>query len=518
MSIRYALDVPGDISHSPASRLLAWIDAKRWWLFAFAALLHAASFSGVWRVGPDSAVYRGTARNVVAGLGLTFNEQPYTHGFAGFPLLLSWIARAFGDVAWPAVAVVHAMGLLSVVLFYIMLRRHCGRPTAVLLALVFTVNSTLLRHCSELLADVPFLLGCAMTLLGYELTFSRDPAHKPRWVLATALLILGTVLMASMRIVVLVPLCAIALDALWRTRRSRARWAAIGVIGAVAVIGAGVRLLDPRMAGGFHLLPKEREIVELVIDLGPRLQRIAAFTGNELLLRVTPSAMLGNRVGVWPVDLLFSLVVFATGILLLRRRVAWGAFAAFSLVQWLLFFPDARYFLPLLPLLALAWWHMAVGLASRLSERRGQWLLVATLALLIGPNALRNLGFVVEQHRTPFLDRYQGGRFQALQPLMEQARQTLPPDAVLVADEFVAAPLHYWSGRRTVTRRFGETLQAIPEGRPVFLVLPSDAAIDADVQALGLVRGETVVEVPRGDRAPAAVVHLIPAQPASGNR
>ena len=503
---------------TPAARLLAWIDAKRWWFFGLAALLHLASFSGVWRVGPDSAVYRGAARNAAAGLGLVFNEQPYTHGFAGFPLLLSWMQRAFGDAAWPSVLVVHLMGLFAIACTFVMLRRHCGRPIAVLVTFAFAANSTLVRHCGELLADVPFLLGCAMTLLGYELTYGRDTTQKPRWALAAALMAVGTVLMSSMRIVALVPLVAIALDALWRTRHARAKWAALGVIAAVASIMAVVRLLDPRMSGGFHLLPKERELLELVTDIGPRTQRILDFTGAELLLRVTPSAMFGNRVGLWPVDLLISIVVIVTGVLLLRRRVAWGALAALSFAQWLLFFPDGRYFLPLLPLLVLAWWDMAVALAARLREARARWLLVATVALLCVPNALRDIGIAIEQHRTPFLDRYQSGRFRAMPELMAQAKRELPADSVLVADEFIASPLHYWSGLRTVTRRFGETLQPIPESRPAFLVLPTNTAIDADLLARGLVRGETVLEIPRGDLAPAAIVRLTPATPASGNR
>lgn len=505
---------------TPTARLLGWIDAKRWWLAGFAAALHAASFSGVWRVVPDSAVYRGTARNAATGLGWVFNEQPYTHGFAGFPLLLSWIQRAIGDAAWPGVLVVHAMGLLAVGCTFSMLRRHCGRPTAVLVTFAFAVNSTLVRHCGELLADVPFLLGCALTLLGYEWTFRRtdEPPSRRLWIGAALLMLCGITLMASMRIVVLVPLAAIAIDVLWRTRRSRAKWAALGAIGATLCILIAARLLDPRMSGGFQLLPKERMIVDLLVELGPRLRRVLDFTLAELLFRVTPGALFGNRVGLWPIDLLLSITIIATGVRLVVRRVVWGTFAGLSFLQWTLFFPDARYFLPLIPLLLLAWWDLAVTIAARLSDRRGPAILVATAILLCVPNIVRNVGFAIEQHRTPFLETYQRGRYRTMPDLMNAARKTLPPDAVLVSDPYLASALHYWSGLRVVTKPEGDPLQDIPPGRPLFLVLPSTAAIDADLLANGLVRGEAVLEIPRGELAPAAIVRLVPAAPASGNR
>ncbi|HEX8875772.1 MAG TPA: hypothetical protein VF777_03425 [Phycisphaerales bacterium] len=496
--------------YHPASRVLAWIDARRWWLCAAALVFHAASFSGVWRVGPDSAIYLDAARGVVEGRGLVANEGPYTHGFAGFPILLAWVERAFGSMIAPGVAVTHAAGLLSVVMVFLLMQRHAGRAVAVLVTFLFAVNANLVRHCGELLADVPFLLGSSAALLGYELTFARPGERDAvrRGVLAAALLLGGVALMASMRIVVAVVLAALAVDLLWRCRRGRAKWAALATCAAVAGIALVVRLNDPRMSDGWELLPKERYLLESVTNMGLRLDRVAGFTFGELALRVTPGAMLGNRVGVWPVDLVITVFVFAAGVALVRRRVAWGVVVALCLVQWLLFYPDARYFLPVLPLLILGWWDAAGVMAARLSLRGGRRLMVATAAVLAGPNMLRDVGHAIEQHRTPFLASYQGGRYEGVPELAERIASQTPPELVIVADEKHAGPLHYWSRRRTLSLIEGRDLEPVPQGRPLAVLLPASEALVEALAASGLEIGEATLSQSRSGREPLEIATL----------
>lgn len=497
-------------SIQPAAPVLAWIDARRWWLCGFALVLHAASFSGVWRVVPDSATYLTAARGMIEGPGLVANESAYTHGLAGFPVLLALLHRVFGTMIVPGVAVVHLAGLASLVVVYLLLQRHAGRPLAVLITFLVAVNAVYLRHCGELLADMPFLLGSCCTLLGYELTYATPQDRRPlrRAALAAALMLGGIALMASMRIVVLVVLVAIAADLLWRHRRGRAKWAALGVCLAAAAVALVVRLSDPRMSDGWQLLPKERYLLASVTNLGMRLERIADFTFGELVLRVTPGAILGNRIGVWPLDFLITAFVFAAGIALVRRRVAWGVLVALCLVQWLFFFPDARYFLPVTPLLVLGWWDGAEAIAGRLSARRGRQLMLATLALLAAPNIFRDVGFVVEQHRSPFLKFYQGGRYDGVPELARRIESETPKDLVILADDKFANPLHHWTRRRTVTLIEGRDLEPIPDGRPLALFLPASAAMRAAVEAQGLVIGESTLSVPREGAEAAALAPL----------
>lgn len=497
-------------SIQPAARVLAWIDARRWWLCGFALLLHAASFSGVWRVVPDSATYLSAARGVVEGQGLIANESSYSHGLAGFPVLLAWLHRGFGSMIVPGVAAVHVAGLLSLAIVFLLLLRHAGRPVAVLVTFLFAVNAIFLRHCGELLADTPFLLGSCAALLGYELTYARA-GERDAWrrgVLAAALLLGGVALMASMRIIVVVVLAAIAVDVLWRARRGRALWAAVAVCIAVAGIALVIRLNDPRMSDGWALLPKERYLLQSVTNMGMRMERIADFTFGELVLRVTPGAILGNRFGVWPLDLLITAFAFVAGIALVWRRVAWGVLVALCLVQWLLFYPDARYFLPVLPLLILGWWDAAAAIAGRLTMRRGRQLMLATALLLAAPNLFRDVGFVFEQHRSPFLATYQGGRYAGMPELAERIVRQTPADLVILADEKFANPLHYWSRRRTLTLIEGRDLEPVPGDRPLAMLMPASEALRAAATANGLEIGDVTLSQPRDGAEPLAIATL----------
>ncbi|MBY0112301.1 MAG: glycosyltransferase family 39 protein [Phycisphaerales bacterium] len=490
-------------SSLPSSRVLVWIDAKRWWLFALAAALHLASFNGLWRPVPDSATYLTAARSFAAGQGLVENEQPYSHGLAGFPTMLGYIERLAGDAAWPKLLGVHAMGLLSLVFCFLTFRRHAGRPIAVLVTFLFAINSVFLRHNAELLADIPFLLGSAMALWGYELTFANHATDsgRRRWLFASVFLIAGVMLMASMRIVVVVSFVALVIDVLWRTRATRAKWAALAMCLAVAAIAVVVRLADPRMKDGFYLLPKEKYLLTFITELGHRFDRVVEFNVAELFFRVTPGALLGNRIGLAPIDLVISLLVIVAGVRLLRRRVVWGALVALSFLQWLLFYPDSRYFLPVLPLLILGWWDLTAALADRLSRPRGAALAGAWVVLLLAPNLVRGIGFAIEQHRSPFLDHYQRARYANMPELAEQIRLKLPADCVVIADEMLAAPLHYWSGRRTVAAIPELVPAMVPASRPIYVLLPWEGRLRQTIDATGWRLGDPVLELPRGPQS-----------------
>ncbi|MBS0188472.1 MAG: hypothetical protein JSS51_10405 [Planctomycetes bacterium] len=494
----------------PAAELiLAWFDRHRVWLLAFAGLLVVAAFSTAWRVTPDSALFLGLARNLALGRGFTFNEQIVSTVNPGFPHLLAILFRAGGDPIAVANAFILLTSLASLVLVFALMHAHAGRPLAVLITFLTAINSTFHRHTGEILADMPFFFFCMLALLGYELTFARPDRRPARIVAGGIFTLLGLAGMAWLRLVFIAPLGAIVADLAWRVRRSRFKWAILAAAGAVLLGAVAVRLADPRMAGGLTLLAKEREVLESFRNLPATLQRTGEFTAPRLLTDVTPRALFGNKVGVWPIDGVVSILVFAAGLMLVKRRIAWAVLVAICLAQWLLFYPDSRYFLPIIPLLLLGWWDLGVKLTSYARPARQAGALAAFVALLLIPNLVRAFGFVLDQRRTPFLEHYMRGRFRDLPALAAQAASTLPPDAVIIADEQFASPMHYLSGRRTIAVSGALLLGDRPPGRPAFVLISKGSEFDGVLSRAGLRQAAIVLGDPQ-DPAALRVLALEP--------
>lgn len=507
---------------SAAEQLLQAVDRFRHWLLAAAVLLLLASFSPHWHITPDSSVFLGISANIASGRGFVFNEETVTSINAGFPYMLALVRSVAPDPVAASNVFIMAIGVATLALVYSLIQLHAGRPLAVLITVLTAVNGTFLRHASEILADIPFFFCCTLALLGYELTFAprsraddrfspaptrRDPHRALRLSAAAALILVGLAGMASLRIVFLGPLAAICCDLLWRLRRSSFKWALVAGAAAVLLAAVAIRLADPRMADGFTLLSKERELLHHVTNLSETSARVLSFNAPQLFFDVTPRAIIGNKVGVWPVDGAITLAVLAAGLMLFPRRIAWGLLVVIYFGQWLLIFPDSRYFLPVLPLLLLGWWDLALALASRIRPTRQQAVLTTMIALVAIPNVVRSVGFAIEQHHEPFLARYLRGRFQDLPEFAALARASLPADAVVITDAQFAAPLHYFSGLRTIPTIGPTLLQPLPKDRPVFALLPPDAQFDAALRALKRRRAAEVIAGP--DRGPASTLKII---------
>lgn len=478
---------------SAADQFLHAVDRRRRWILAAAAILLLASFSTHWRITPDSAVFLGIARNLAHGRGFTFNEQIVTTVNPAFPYLLTLLRRLPIDSVIASNALVMFFGFASLVLVYRLILRQAGRPLAVLVTALTAATSPFLRHSCEILADVPFFFFCTLALLGYERTFPRPQstsndlqaselpaAERPaRRAIAWAMVLVGLAGMASLRVVFLGPLVAILVDLLWRIRKSRFKWAVLAAALGVLLVALSIRLADPRMSGGIVLLTKEKQLLDLLLDLPARVPYILSTNGPRLFFDSTPRAMFGNKLGLWPLDLLLSLAVLAAGAILLRRRLAWAALIAIFFVQWLVLFPDTRYFLPLIPLLLLGWWDLAVTVTCRVPARLQPGVLVALIAVVALPNVIRSAGFVIEQHRRPFLENYLHGRYQDLQAVSELAARELPPDAVIIAGGQFATPLHYFSGLHSIATADQFLITPIPPGRKVFVLFPADPDFEA---------------------------------------
>lgn len=515
-------------AESPLDRVASWVHRRRRMLFGLAILLHIVSFSGVWRPGPDSSLFRAAARNLAERGEFAANALQTLEMNAGFPYLLSWLHAAMGERAWPALLLIHLCAMGAAAMAFLLIRRVVDAKIATLVALLLLVNVTFVRHSIEILADIPFMFACMTFLYGYERCVAGVAAHRAAPALraqtraglggglgsrvgsgvgvgigvGVVLMAAGVLGMASLRVVFLLPVAAIAAELAWRALATRSR-AVIGVslllIVTMAAMIALVRVLDPRLGEGATLLSKERQILDLFHRAPEVLKRSWDFCFMHLFAKVTPTAMFGNRVGVVPIDLLISGAVLISGLMLARRRVAWGVLVGLCFLQWLLFFPDQRYFLPILPLLIVGWCDLtnwvARRMAARFSSAWGVRVAAGMIGLMLIANTARSLGFAIEQRRGGLLEHHENGRYDQLPELAAWAQANLSPDAVILADPLLSGPLHYWSRLRTVTPELYERFQGSLDDAAIVVLLPPDASMRNWMAAMRLGVGPEIVSI-----------------------
>jgi hypothetical protein len=157
-----------------STRLLAWADRHRWWLFGFVAVLYVGGFNGQWRVSPDSALYASLGRSLAEGQGYTYQGEHHKWVEPALPYVISFGFRLFGpDAFWPTMIVLLLTAFAALALFYRLMTLHAGRPTAVVLTTLLAVNESFYRYPFHLFTDTPFLVGVLLFLLGYEVVLQN---------------------------------------------------------------------------------------------------------------------------------------------------------------------------------------------------------------------------------------------------------------------------------------------------------------------------------------------------------
>src|SRR5690242_5638871 len=65
-------------------------------LFILIGVLYVLGFNGKWRLGLDSANYRGLALNIAHGNGYTFGDWAPRQVYPGLPYVFAGIEKVFG--------------------------------------------------------------------------------------------------------------------------------------------------------------------------------------------------------------------------------------------------------------------------------------------------------------------------------------------------------------------------------------------------------------------------------------
>src|SRR5437016_2721388 len=161
---------------SGENRILGLIPRWRWAFFALVGLLMVLAFNGQWRVGRDSAAYRGLSHQLVTQGRYQFRDRSSGAAadqqdirYPGMPRLLAVVERAFGRSDVAADLLVGIFAVLTLLLTYRLTRSSPSLPAWLAVAVVFGMgtNGRFLEHANEVLSDVPFLATVVLSLLAF---------------------------------------------------------------------------------------------------------------------------------------------------------------------------------------------------------------------------------------------------------------------------------------------------------------------------------------------------------------
>jgi len=381
-------------------------------VFVMGAALLAISYSGRWRVGRDSALYRAVAHSLATGEGYRFRGEPETLIHPGYPLLLAGLERRFGagDPMRPRgpLLVMTAMAACTLLVIHGLVRaRHPPRLAALVTGLC-ALNPTFLLAATELRPDLPFL--CATCLVLYAVEIAPGAMGARRIAVAAAVLVLGLLAAWSMRPTFWFLAAALAFEGALMIRTAADRRAGMSVVLAVAAIvavalivhaGAGYRdvalakLSDPSSLRWHH------QLGALLEDRLPRA--VLGFGGPPVLAAI--------------VSMLLIAAALSSGTRL------WTFYAGITLAGTVLLGANPRYYLAILPFI------LAGGI--RLAERGGTRILAVVLVLVAVPNAIATTRLVLEQRGAAPVDE-EFAPFVAMAPVL--ARHTAPTDKILAAE------------------------------------------------------------------------------------
>jgi len=430
--------------------LLACVWRRRGVCVIGLVLLYAAGFNGTWRITPDSALYANLGRSLVAGHGMVNGLGEANPSPAGLPWVLGWLGASTlysGPPGALAQGFMLACAAAVLGLTFLVMRRVGGSPFALAVTVGVAVSHLFYEQTLNLLTELPFAVGLMGVLLGHEW---RREGGWPAALRAWGLIGLGFAVMAAFRSVAAVVAAAYVASELWDVAcdPGRRRWA-VGVCAA----GAGA------VALAWWLSPAIRDDLRLFVwhvqamDVGRSAHNLWLLLTEHLVevaIGLDTDAVTGC---------LISAVLIAGGVMLWRVRRFWAVLWVFSVLQWVVFLPEGRYALPLLPLLVVGLLLFFAWLTRRLAEphrTRVRWALVGIVLTghLIG---------VADEVRTQraggwgpgtsadFYAVYRDGKYAGWVEVAPHAMiQTAPSEFIAAPDAIHAEIFSTLSARRVV--------------------------------------------------------------------
>ena len=463
------------------NQLLVLIPRWRRVFFGLVALLMLLAFNGQWRIGRDSAAYRGLAHHLATTgeyvfrpkhNATTYSDQQDTR-YPGMPLLLAGIEKVFGRSDVPAVLVVTLSAIATLLLTYRLLKPAMPLWLVVSVTFGMGVNGRFLEHANEVLSDVPFLLGVVLSLLAFDrLEKARDGRSRAP---ALGLLVVGLIFAAAMRPTFWVLALALAGTCVWglfkpthagqTAKDARPRRIAclltLGILAVAAVVF--LLVLDLRGKGSGYegrMLGRLGDFQHKVLDQLPQ-------NAYSVLEQTLPESFFGSQLGPGFIPVggkyrlglstIYSLVAIVSGVLLVRRNVLWGLFVLLTVLTMAAIGSVPRYFIMILPLLLVGWGLHVAWISDRF-KMQGMKKIITFIGLgvVVAPNLLSCANLIREQRglsrprdglkHVGFLKAYHVGKWDGVEKVAKMIRDHVQPEQQIFGPE--ATVLTFMSDRR----------------------------------------------------------------------
>jgi len=428
--------------------LFATSSRRRLWIRAGVialAIVYLAAISPHWWIGSDSALYLTLAGNLVGGEGYTLAGRPHTHVPPGFPLMLAGLTKIGAGGFLAINLLMCAMGLATLVLTYLLLRRLVHPDWAFVLTVVLGLSNEMLQRSGEILSDVPFMLLLTAAMLLYYRGLSSSKLSWGTWELASLLLVASCWLRAAG--LPLVVGAAIGLVLAGRRKAPiRATVNATAILAALAlcaVLAWGYLKAHSQPSAGSYTGTMQRILAARSLPdmLSETLKHFYDASGQISRLLIV------QRLPLW-LCMIFWVVPIAWGMIQRLRRgdfigpaVVAVYMAGLSVASPL---PRTRYFLPIAAMLILylaeGWGWLIVRAARRPAVASGVLLgLMIVLAACNLPLVGRN---IFEKHRHDAFASQQDGRWRDHLAAAEYLARLAPIDGNVLAE----LPVGYLAG------------------------------------------------------------------------
>jgi Ca2+/Na+ antiporter len=462
------------------NQILALIPRWRWSYFAFVGLLLLLAFNGKWRVGRDSAAYRGlghqlatTGHYIFRGKhSLTSYSDQQDTRYPGMPLVLAGVEKVFGRGDLPAVLVMTLMAIATLLVTFRLMKPVLPYWLAIAVTFGLGLNGRFLEHANEVMSDVPFLLGVMLSLLAFDwLEKARD--LKTRAV-SLCLLIVGLLLSAAMRPTFWVLAIALVCTCIWglfkpthagqkpQDTKPR-RFACLMTLGVLALAALMFWLvLDVRRGG----IGYEGKMIGRLTDFQNKVLEQLPENAYSLFEQTLPESFFGTQLGPGFIPVggkhwlgfstIYSLVVIISGALLMRRNVLWGLFVLFTVLTMMLIGSVPRYFIMILPLLLAGWGLHVMWMSDRFKNPGMKELITFVgLGVVVAPNLISCANLIREQRglarpreglkHVGFMKAYHSGKWDGVDEVAAMIHDHVAPEQQVYGPE--ATVLTFMSDR-----------------------------------------------------------------------
>jgi hypothetical protein len=442
---------PSAAREIPQSPLTEWIVSHRRHLYVGLFIFYLFAFNGQWRVGRDSALYRGLGHSLATGKGYTFGEFGSRQIYPGLPLLLAGLEKVFGSTAWPAIVMMHLLSWACIIVTYKLVRLRFPYWFAITVAVLMAFNGWYMELTNEIRDDLPFLLGMMTALYGWErlrIAVLNDQSRDRKTIVRSiAFLLIGLALAAVMRPTFWILAIGWVMVCAWGlVTGPRRRFYAV-CLGTLLIVWFAVAMLDPRVRG-FSPLGGGYEN-DAIKALRGRSDKTLSENVISLVTSEFSYGFFGQK---WfpGMTQAMTIIAIAASLLLLRTNPLWTLLILLTVVVTLLMTVVPRYYVMILPLLVIAWLLLFVNLATRVPHRWMEVVLLIGIAMFVLPNIARCFKVIGEQ-RNWGQRRDELPKWKDVMEMSEQVNKLVPPGEKVIAPG--ASIMAYLSGREALMQR-----------------------------------------------------------------